>query len=309
MKRVVVVAGLLFQASTSDASQGVPTFRSGTAVVDVAVTVRDGKGKLVGDLAREDFVIREDGRPQQTLLFARSVEAGHQDELALDLGLLLDTSGSMAESQRLSHQAAIRFLDSVPPARDLVVIFFDSDIHVSRYGSEDQQGLFERIENATVGGTTALYDAIAVYLGRVQGHGGRKVLVVLSDGEDSVSRVGRGDVLEMARESGVTIYPIALQQGMVPRGERATPALAFLRSLAEVTGGTVFQPSQSKGLGDAYRKILDELETQYVLGFSSDNPRLDGRYRRLKVEVKRPGLRVTHRLGYRAPLPPAEGTR
>jgi len=304
--RTVSAAGvaltLLVLAAGAPAQQsGAPVFAVGTDVVHVTVSVRDVKGNLVGDLAAEDFAIYENGRLQTLQLCARAVEPGQEDALSLNLGLLLDTSESMLKELKLSQEAAIRFLENIPRARDLLTIFFDQDIRISRYDSENQQGLFERILEAKGGGNTALYDAIAVYLSRVQDSAGRKVLVLLSDGEDSTSSLAHGELIELVRSSSVTIYPIAFTGGFTAGGTRALRAKTFLMGLADLTGGQVFTPSASRELAEVYQRILNELTAQYVLGFTSGDERRDGKYRKLKVQVKREGLRVRHRMGYRAP--------
>jgi Ca-activated chloride channel family protein len=278
-----------------------PVFSAGTDVVNVTLTVRDGQGRLVSDLTREDFAVQEDGRPQAVQVFARAVQPGHDETLALNLGLLLDTSESMLKMLKLSQQAAVRFLESIPRARDLITIFFDQDIRLSRYDSENQQGLIERIETIKGGGWTALYDAIAVYLARVQDSNGRKVLVLFTDGEDSRSAVSLGELLQSIRSSAVTIYPIGFMGGFPTGSARLLQSRAFLQQIAEITGGQLFTPNTSKDLGLIYQKILDELSAQYVIGFVSDNLHRDGKFRKLKVDVRRDGLRVRHRMGYFAP--------
>jgi Ca-activated chloride channel family protein len=289
-----------------------PVFRVDLDVTHVTVTVRDAAGRLVTDLARNDFVVSEDGRPQEVVVFGNAVDgttiddgrAGSRgrDVLALDLGLLLDTSESMLKELRLSKEAAVRFLDTIPRARELYTIFFDEEIRLSRYDSENQQGLFERIAELKGGGNTALYDAITTYVSRVQGAPGRKTLVIFSDGEDSRSTLGLSDVLEVIRSSAVTIYPIAFTGGFSPGSSRAVKSRAFLQQIADMTGGQVFTPHASRELAAIFQRILDELGAQYVLGFVSTNAAHDGKFRRLKVEVKRPGLRIRHRPGYYAPV-------
>ena len=278
-----------------------PVFSTGTDVVNVTLTVRDAQGHLVSDLAREDFAVQEDGRPQAVQVFARAVQPGHDETLALDLGLVLDTSESMLKMLKLSQQAAVRFLESIPRARDLITIFFDEDIRLSRYDSENQQGLIERIETIKGGGWTALYDAIAVYLARVQDSNGRKILVLFTDGEDTRSAIGLGELLQTIRSSPVTIYPIGFMGGFPTGSTRLLQSRAFLQQIAEITGGQLFTPSTSKDLGLIYQKILDELSAQYVIGFVSDNQRRDGKFRKLKVDVRRDGMKVRHRMGYFAP--------
>jgi Ca-activated chloride channel family protein len=297
----LLTAAALATPATAQEKTKPPIFSAGTDVVNVTLTVRDGRGHLVSDLTREDFAVQEDGRPQAVQVFARAVQPGHDETLALDLGLLLDTSESMLKMLKLSQQAAVRFLESIPRARDLITIFFDEDIRLSRYDSENQQGLIERIETIKGGGWTALYDAIAVYLARVQDSSGRKVLVLFTDGEDSRSSIGLGEVLQTIRSSAVTIYPIGFMGGFPTGSARLLQSRAFLQQIAEITGGQLFTPTTSKDLGLIYRKILDELSAQYVIGFVSDNQRRDGKFRKLKVDVRRHGLTVRHRTGYFAP--------
>jgi Ca-activated chloride channel homolog len=302
--RTVVIAGLAFLAGLSFAQEPKApgaVFPSKLEEVHLTVSVRDSAGRLVSNLKPEDFVVLENGRPQNVQLFARAVEPGQEDALALDLGLLMDTSASMLQQLRLSQEAAVRFLESIPRARDLVTIFFDDDIRLSRYNSENQQGLFERIAEARGGGDTALYDAISVYLSRVQESSGRKVLVLFTDGEDTRSALGLGEVLELIRSSGVTIYPIAFTGGFGAGSTRALRSKAVLEQMADLTGGAVYTPRSSKDLSGIYTRILHELQAQYVLGYVSDDPTRDGKFRRLKVDVAAKGLRVRHRAGYFAP--------
>jgi VWFA-related protein len=107
--------------------------------------------------------------------------------------------------------------------------------------------------------------------------------------------------MDLVRSSPVTIYPIAFSGEYLLGTNRAVSARSFLRFLAEMTGGAVFMPSASKDLSGIYEKILDELSAQYVLGFTSDNLKRDGKVRKLRVEVKRKDLKVRHRLSYYGP--------
>jgi Ca-activated chloride channel family protein len=300
---VLVAGASAVEVDAQDRQKQPPVFGADVDVVKLTVTVHDAKGRSVTDLRAEDFVIHENGRAQALQLFARAAaaedEGGRQDLLALDLGMLMDTSESMLKVLKLSQEAAVRFLEAIPRARDLLVIFFDQDIQVSRYDSEHQQGLFDRILGLKGGGNTALYDAITVYLSRSTDGSGRKVLVLFTDGEDSISEVTLSDVMQLVRSSNVTIYPIAF--GGARHTAAAMSAKGFLIGLAEASGGQVFSPTGSKDLPGIYQKILDELSSQYVLGFTSDDARRDGKFRKVKVEVKPHGLRVRHRPGYYAP--------
>lgn len=289
-----------FVASVS-ATQDTPVFEVGLNVVNVTATVRDEEGNLVSDLTAEDFVVKEDGREQVLQVFAPAADPKEREELVLNLGMLCDTSRSMRENLRLSQQSAIRFLDAIPRARDLILIFFDRDIRISRYNSENQQGIFERILETEGEGYTALYDAVAVYVSRVMGTSGRKVLVLFTDGDDTTSSTPASHVMRLVRATDVTIYPVAFNDRRNPGNADRLRARAFLRDLARESGGQVFRPAAYRELAEIYNNILDELNGQYVLGYVSDNPEPDGKYRRLKVELRREGLKVRHRPGYDAP--------
>ncbi len=280
-----------------------PTFGAGVDVVHVTVTVRDAQGEIVRDLSAEDFDLLEDGRPQTAAVFGRAHEPGQDDILTLDVGLLFDTSRSMLNEIKLSQQAAARFLDAIPRARDLLTVFFDRDIRISRYTSENQQGLFERIFETKGAGETALYDAIAVYLSRVRDAPGRKVLVLLTDGEDSTSTLNLADAVDMLRASNVTVYAVAFWNSLGLGSRAQIKANAVLQQFVAVTGGAVFKPQSTRDLPEIYDRILADLGGQYVLGFTSSNTARDGTYRRLKVRLKgsRKGFKVRHREGYYAP--------
>jgi Ca-activated chloride channel family protein len=295
------IAGFVLASSAPAFAQEAPVFRVGLDMVHVTVTVRDSRGRLVSDLRPGDFVVREDGRPQTLQVMAPAAQPGEREELALNLGMLFDTSESMRKDLRLSQESAIRFLDAIPRARDLLLIFFDRDIRISRYSSENQQGIFQRILETEGAGFTALHDAMAVYLSRVADTPGRKVLVLFSDGDDTTSSVPAQEVQRMVRSTDVTVYPVAFLGEHRRNSTDALRARAYLHALAEASGGQVFQPQASRELAGIYNTILDELACQYVLGYVSDNTKRDGRFRRITVEVKRRGLRLRHRPGYDAP--------
>ena len=283
-----------------------PVFGSDLDLVNVTIVVRDAQGRLVQDLASEDFAVFEDGRPQKALVFGSPAALGGEqpledDNFDISLGLLLDTSESMLKELRLSQQAATRFLENIPRARDLLTVFFDQDIRISRYSSENQQGLVQRIMDTRGSGNTALYDAIAVYMSRVADTHGRKILVLLTDGEDTTSAISFAQLVNLVKASPVTIYPVAFTGSFGMGSNRAMSSRSVLTQLAEISGGNVFVPTASRDLAAVYASILDELKAQYVLGYLSDNPRADGRFRRLRVDVRGKALKVRHRQGYVVP--------
>ena len=294
------LAGLGLLAAHA-AAQKPPVFPVDLDLVNVTVTVRDARGGLVSNLTEQDFKVLEDGRPQRVRVFAPAASEEERAELTLTLGMLFDTSQSMRADLRLSQQSATRFLESIPRARDLVLVFFDRDIRISRYSSENQQGIFARILETQGAGETALRDAIAVYLSRVAETSGRKVLVLFTDGDDTTSQVPPQEVQRLLRSSEVTVYPVAFAGERRANSAESLRARSFLHGLADATGGQVFQPTASRELATIYQTILDELGSQYVLGYTSDNATRDGRFRKITVELKRPELKLRYRRGYDAP--------
>jgi Ca-activated chloride channel family protein len=295
---LALVAGSALGAAAD--RQRVAVFGVDLDVVKVTVSVEDKAGRNVRDLTREDFVIRENGRVQHPQVFARAFDAGHDENLALDLAVLFDTSESMLDVLKLSQRAATRFLEGIPRARDLLVVFFDQDIRISRYQSEQQQGLFNQIHTLESGGNTALRDAIAACLSRLASGQGRHAMVLFTDGDDTFSRIGYGELMRLVRSSAVTVYPVLIS-GETRGKDAARMARAFVGSLADVTGGRVFAPKSTARLSEVYQTILEDLEGQYVIGYVSANSSRDGKFRKLKIKVKRKGLKVRHRQGYYAP--------
>ena len=289
------------------------TFATEARTVNLTVTVRGVDGKLLRNLTAKDFTVFEDDKPQEIQFFARVFDPsragdegqeGAPDPTAIDLGMLFDTSSSMADVLRLSQNAASQFLESIPRARELTTVFFDSDIRLSRFNSESQQGLFDRLQKAKSSGDTLLYDAIAVYLSRISDDPGRKIMVLFTDGEDSKSLVKVSELKDIVRSSAVTIYPI-LFGGKYTNVSAGLQANVLMKELAEMTGGEIFTPKTFKDLAPIYENLLDELAAQYVIGYIPQGDMAPGEHR-LRVEVQGSGAKVRHRRGFRVAPPEKE---
>ena len=296
------LSGLVLGASggrSFAAAQQVPVFRTGVELVNLGVTVTDRKGSLVTDLTAEDFDIAEDGSKQTVRYFAAGEgEPGPE----LHLGLLLDVSESMGEDIGFTRTAAIKFLNTLVSAVDVTVVDFDTQVRVARYGQREFARLIERIRQQKVSGSTALYDAIGVYLDGAGEQEGRKVMLLYTDGGDTRSSLRLGDLLDLLKASDVTVYAIGEMehQSQSIRYQQQ----AILRQLAEATGGQTFFPMSAKDLDKMYDKVLAEIRAQYTIGYQSTNNKTDGAWR--KVEIKVAGkdgrdLRVRARKGYYAP--------
>ena len=270
---LVVLAAASSAAVPVEAAE-VPVFGTGVDLVFVTVSVRDAAGRVVNGLGADDFVLLEDGRPRPiTLVASAAAEAealGGADNLALDVGILFDTSETMAMEIQRAQESALRFLEAIPRVRDLLVIFFDSDIRISRYSNEQQQGLIARILETEGTGHTALYDAVIAYVSRVDEVPGRKALVLFTDGEDTTSGATVNDMFAVVRSAGITVYPISFAEGaFMGSTRRRGTARALLAQLAKATGGEVFSPRNSKDLPKVYARILEDLGGQYVVGFAA----------------------------------------
>lgn len=277
-------------------------FRGGVELVNFGVTVTTRSGELVTDLARDEFVILEDGRPQSIQQFAPGLPADRtdgQDLADLHPGLLLDTSGSMERDLRLARTAAIRFLNLLPTSEDITLVDFDTEIRVTRYPQRDFPRMVERIRSRKAEGQTALYDALGVYLDGASEQAGRPVLVIYSDGLDSGSRLSFSEAIDLLKVSHATVYAIGLLDHS--GGARMRSRLE-LEQIAATTGGQALFPHSQDELDDFYSRILREIRAQYQLGYVSSNLATDGRWRRVEVKVTRPGLKVRARGGYFAAL-------
>ena len=270
-------------------------FRGGIDLVQMGVTVTDRRGEYLADLAREDFEVLEDGKKQTITHFA----SGDGDSLPLHVGLLFDTSGSMGEDINLARSAAVRFLNTLSTAEDMTLVDFDSEVRVAKYGQRDFPRMVERIRSRRPDGYTAMYDALGVFLDGAVENEGRTVLVIYTDGGDTRSALGFGDLLNLIRASDVTIHSVGFL-GHQPSSVRTTQ-LMRLMEIAETTGGQAFFPSAMKDVEQAYDKIVAQVRNQFTLGYTSTNTAQDGNWRRVEIRVIRPGLRdlrLQSRSGY-----------
>jgi len=296
-----------------DQEPKIPTFTADVDMVSVAVAVVDDDGNFVTNLTADQFTLYEDGKTQEIHLFAAGLEESWvalppdvKDELSgrQVIGLVVDTSGSMEDDMKLVREAAIKFLTNIPMTDNLFIIDFDENIRLSHYSSDDQRVIADRVYDMESEGWTALYDAVATFLERVYDLNGRKTLVVFSDGVDSRSTLGVGEVIEMVKLSNVTMHSIHFTAGS-RNASRLFEQGRFLRRLARETGGSYAVGKSLAQIDEFYDMILEELFSQYSLAYVSSNPKRDGKYRKIKVKVSVDDVKVRHRRGYYGPEPPA----
>jgi Ca-activated chloride channel family protein len=208
---------------------------------------------------------------------------------------------------KLARSAAIKFLNTFPTAQDITLVDFDTEVRIARYGQADFPRLVERIRSRKPDGWTALYDALGAYLDGSYEQDGRKILVLYTDGGDTRSAVTFAEALSMLRGSDVTLYVIGFLENQ-PHSTRS-PQRMQLMQLAEVTGGQAFFPWSGKMVEEIFDQVSAHIHAQYSLGFTSSNPRRDGKWRRLEVRLVGPsvkGLKVRSRDGYFAPVQRAD---
>ena len=291
---------VVLAAATGLAAQ-TPAFKTGIDLVNLGVTVADRRGALIPGLTVEDFEIFEDGKLQIPQYFGTTSSAAPE----MHLGLLLDVSGSMEEDIAFTRTAAVRFLNTLTEALDITVVDFDTEIRVARYEQHDFARLIERIRTRRTSGETALFDAIGVYLDGASGQAGRKIMLLYTDGGDTRSALGFGELAEMVKASDVTIYAIGVLDRQSASGRMEQQRV--LRQIAEATGGQAFFPPSVRDLEKVYAQISTEIRSQYTIGYLSGNAVADGAWRKVEIRLTRPGskeLRVRSRKGYYAPYRP-----
>ena len=277
-------------------------FRAAVDLVSLSVTVVGPAQRYVVDLSQDDFLVLEDGVPQQLTFFGRT-------GVPLALALLLDTSASMDMMLATAQEAAIGFSRQLEPSDLATVVDFDSRVQILQEFTADKRSLEQAIRRTSAGGSTSLYNAVYIALKELNKvrpeneapYGSRRrAIVVLSDGEDTSSLVSFEEVLDLASRSDTAIYTIGLA-APAPGGRWSQDAQFVLRRLAQRTGGRAFFPHGVKDLEQVYGDIHDELSSQYFLAYESTSPKTDGQWRRIVVRVSRPRVAVRTRQGYYAP--------
>lgn len=266
-------------------------------LINVFVTVTDQHGAPVGGLTKDNFILKEDGRPQVIKVFDR------ESELPLSIALAIDTSLSTRQDLPLERASAKRFAhEIIRPVDALSVYSFSEFVHEAGMGySSDLKRIDESIDHVHVGAATALYDAIYLASGALDHRKGRKVLVLITDGGDTISKVDYKQAVRAAEEAEALVYsiivvPIENSAGREIGGEHA------LIQLSEDTGGKYYYATSTAQLDEAFHKISDELRTQYLLAYYPSQKTSFSDFRRIEVEIggvpDAANFRVRHRAGY-----------
>jgi Ca-activated chloride channel family protein len=306
-------------------------FRSGVELVNVAATVTDRTGRFVPGLRQSDFLVYDDDQLVDVSHFSA-------ERSAVSLGLVVDTSGSMAGEKIANARAAIdRFLDRlVYPDDEVFILAFADQPDLVRDWTPSREAAGASLRRLRARGGTAMYDAIADAVPRAQnGRNRKKAVILISDGNDSDSMATAAAVRRAIRETEVMVYAIGIDGARESRFRMGTPRpptipfpipgrrrprwptlqqlppgfgagggggrlnVAALRDLTESSGGRTEVVRSSRDLDRATASIADELSQQYFMGYSSPG-HADGRWHSIRVEVRDPSLRVRARRGYTA---------
>lgn len=308
---LAAVAGLVLAQPPGE----IPKIRVDVNVVNILCSVRDNKGALVADLGKDDFVVLEEGKPQEIRYFSR------QTDRPLTIGLLVDVSGSQKNLLETEKRTADQFLTKVIRKQDLAfLISFGPDaelvqdstnsIPLLRSGLESLRiqesfsGVYPGpVPTANKPRGTVLYDA--VYLAAVEKlrfETGRKAVVVITDGVDMGSKVKLSDAIEAAQKADVIVYSIHYVDprayGFPAYGVAAGES--DLRRMSEETGGRLFKVDRKNTLDRIFQQIEEEMRSQYAIGYVPQEAPAPGAYRRVEVRTKQKGLKVQARKGYYA---------
>lgn len=267
----------------------------------VSVTVTDPMGRMVTGLNKDHFEVIEDKKQQEVVHF------GAEDS-ALSLAVVFDASGSMGYKMSKAREAVAQFFKTANPEDEFFLVQFNSRPEMVTGFTKSLEEIQNRLTFVQSKGQTALLDAIYLALNQMkEAKNTQKAVLVISDGGDNSSRYTPREIKRLVRESDVQIYAIGIYEPFSSRGrtpeESSGPGL--LTEIAESTGGRQFAVQNVNELPDIAEKIGIELRNQYVLGYVPTNIAKDGKWRRVKVEVKKirgmPVLRPYYRNGYYAP--------
>ena len=254
--------------------------------VELYTSVVDGQGRPISGLTAGNFKVFEDEVPQSLVRF-ETVE-----DLPIHVGILIDTSASMVGVLSDVRRAALSFVDQAISPKDRAAVITFSNFPQLKVGlTSDRTALGSGLAGLAPEGQTALYDSVMFSLYYFTGIKGQRAILVLSDGKDESSRFDFEQTMEYARRAGITVYTIGLRL-------RDFGARSKLTRLAEETGGSSFFLNDISELEPVYQSIQAELRSQLLLAYQSSNTSDDEEFRRIEVEVDRPGARVRTISGY-----------
>jgi Ca-activated chloride channel homolog len=278
----------------AEKSGDVFVFRKEVDEVTLHATVVDDKNRLVTNLDRSDFAVFEDGQPQKITSFRR-------EDIPVAMGIVIDNSGSMRDKRSAVNAAAINFVRSSNPQDKVFIVNFNEEYFLDQDYTASIPKLKDALERIEARGGTALYDAVVASSDHLKKSGllEKKVLLVVTDGEDNASRESlEQSIRRLQEENGPTVYTIGLLGE-----EHSKRARRALRQMAEETGGLAFFPQGLAEVDSITQQIAHDIRNQYTIGYKPTKPQSQGGFRSVKVEANAKGyrkLQVRTRSGYYA---------
>ena len=274
-------------------------FKTDTQLVPLHVSVIDKNGKLVTTLPQSAFKVFENNVEQPLKIFNR-------EDVPVSMGIIIDNSGSMREKRPKVAAAALELVKASNPQDEVFIVDFNDVAYLDAPFTNNIKKLEQVLDKIDTRGGTAMRDAISMSIdyAKAEGKKSKKVLLVITDGNDNTSNETLEQLVRKARQSEVLIYCIGLLNDEEPREGRA--AKRALKALAEASGGLDYYPKSLSEVESITPQIAHEIRNQYILAYSPTNTALDGSFRAIKVVVNAPGhLTVRTRNGYFAnPTPP-----
>ncbi len=260
-------------------------------LVILNAAILDSAGKLVTGLKRDQFKVFEDGKEQKIDFFAA-------EETPFAAVILIDTSGSMEERISMARSAAINFLDGLRHDDVAAIYRFDSKVEQVQPFSNSRD-VSEKVFDLRSRGMTTLYDAVYVAAGELAKRPEkRRAIIVLSDGEDNFSSRSSDKAIKAALAADASIFTVDMS---APVGGRRVQNQGVLKSFAEKSGGYFIATPGGAAMRTAFGSIVNELGSQYTIGYQPENTAADGKWRALELRVNRPNLKIRTRKGYNAP--------
>lgn len=271
------------------------------------VTVADEKGQFVEDLKGDNFRVYEQKVEQKISFFSR-------DDVPVTMGLVIDNSGSMREKRSQVNAAAMTFVRTSNPQDEAFVVNFNDEYYLDTDGdfTNDQKNLDQALSRIDTRGSTALYDAVIGSLAHLKkGHKDKRVLLLVTDGDDDASQKSFEDAIKAAEQSNATIYTIGVfsEDDLKTDKKMVRHSKKILAELAEATGGQAYFPDNLDQVTPVCEQVAREIRNQYTIGYYPTNTAKDGTFRPVDLKVIPPNgrgkLAVRTRTGYYAPK---EGT-
>ena len=277
-----------------------------TNLVVLNATVLDKNSKAITDLAQGDFHVFENDVEQPIKIFKR-------EDIPVSVGILVDNSGSMRDKRRGVNAAALKFVRSSNPKDEVFIVNFNDEAFLDADFTDNIKLLDEGLEKIDARGGTALYDALSMSLKYLTERGTRdkKVLLIITDGEDNASRMSLEQTVKAIQHSNTVIYTVGLLGDEGPRATRR--AKRALEGISKASGGAVYFPKNPDEVNSIANAISDDIRNQFVLAYTPSNLARDGSFRKVEVRVssrKYGKLSVRTRNGYYAsnqPMSPAPG--